>query len=103
MKLYLSGPMTGYPHHNRPAFQAAAACLVAAGYDVVNPAEWEECKGWRHEDYMRRDLPFVFGCDGVAVMTDAECSRGAREEIRLGRAIGLDILPVHVWIRRGGR
>ena len=37
--VYLSGPMTGLPDFNRPAFHAAAAALRAQGYVVINPAE----------------------------------------------------------------
>lgn len=38
-RIYDSGPMTGLPGLNFPAFDAAAKQLRAAGYDVVNPAE----------------------------------------------------------------
>lgn len=37
-RLYLSGPMTGKPALNFPAFHAEAARLLALGYEVVNPA-----------------------------------------------------------------
>lgn len=37
--LYISGPITGMPDLNFPAFHAAAAALRAAGYTVTNPAE----------------------------------------------------------------
>lgn len=51
--MVLSGPMTGLPDYNRPAFRAVAAHLRASGYDVVSPAEyeiqptatWGECMG----------------------------------------------------------
>lgn len=38
MKLYLSGPMTGLPDHNREAFNKREGMLKRRGYDVVNPA-----------------------------------------------------------------
>jgi hypothetical protein len=41
-KIYLSGPMTGLPDLNFPAFHAEAARLRALGYDVINPAELPE-------------------------------------------------------------
>lgn len=37
--IYLSGPMTGVPEYNYPAFNAEAARLRALGYTVENPAE----------------------------------------------------------------
>lgn len=37
-KIYVAGPMTGYPEFNFPAFFAAQAQLEAEGWDVANPA-----------------------------------------------------------------
>lgn len=55
-RIYISGPMSGMPEHNFPAFNAEAARLRALGYDVVNPAELnpEPEKTWH--DCLRTDL-----------------------------------------------
>ena len=37
MRVYCSGPMTGHPDLNRPAFDAAEKRLTAQGYYVINP------------------------------------------------------------------
>ena len=38
MKVYIAGPMSGYPDMNGPAFDKKADELRAQGYEVVNPA-----------------------------------------------------------------
>lgn len=62
-RVYLSGPMTGLPDLNFPAFHAAAAQLRAQGLEVVNPAEInvDASKGW--EECMRADIMALCGCD----------------------------------------
>jgi hypothetical protein len=37
-KIYIAGPMTGYPEFNFPAFFAAEAQLKETGWRVFNPA-----------------------------------------------------------------
>ncbi|EGO2557451.1 DUF4406 domain-containing protein [Escherichia coli] len=38
LKIYIAGPMTGYPDYNRAAFNAKASELMAEGHIVLNPA-----------------------------------------------------------------
>lgn len=40
-KIYLSGPMNGYPESNYPLFVAVATMLRADGHTVYNPAEFK--------------------------------------------------------------
>lgn len=37
MRIFVSGPMTGCPDRNRPAFDAAERRLTAQGHFVINP------------------------------------------------------------------
>ena len=37
-RVYISGPMTGYPMKNKELFDLAEAYLQSKGYDTVNPA-----------------------------------------------------------------
>lgn len=38
-RIYLAGPMQGYPHFNFPRFNAVARALRSNGHEVFNPAE----------------------------------------------------------------
>lgn len=78
--VYISGPMTGLPDLNRPAFGRAAAKLRALGLRPVNPANMPEIAGWTHEQYMRRDLPILGQCDGMVLLPGWQKSRGAVRE-----------------------
>lgn len=41
-KIYVAGPMSGYPKFNFPAFFAAQERLEAEGWTVFNPAEKDQ-------------------------------------------------------------
>lgn len=91
MRIYLSGPMTGLPDLNFPAFHAAAAQLRARGYLVANPAEinpdttlpWETC--------MRLDIQALCNCDGIAMMPGWMNSKGAHLELSVAHRLGLKV------------
>ncbi len=38
-KIYVAGPMQGYPQFNFPLFNAVAKCFREDGHEVFNPAE----------------------------------------------------------------
>ena len=91
-KLYLSGPMTGYPDLNFPAFHAAARRLRGLGYVVVNPAELNPAgseKSWH--DCMRDDIAALVYCDVVALLPGWENSRGAQLEVEIARRMDLRV------------
>lgn len=97
MILYLSGPMRGYPEFNYPAFHAAADKLRAAGFTVLNPADygaavtdWVTC--------LRRDLHDVLDAEAVAVLPGWEASQGATLETDVARRLGMAIMPVDYWL-----
>lgn len=96
MKLYVSGPMTGYPDLNYPLFELAAGELRKAGFEVFNPAENEEQDSW--EAYLRIDLAMVLAADGVAVLPNWQESRGARLEVDVAHALHIPVLPVARWL-----
>ena len=100
IKVYLAGPMRGYPEFNFPAFDKGAAYLRTAGFEVFSPAE----KGLeKHAEANQESLAFrraVFALDMawicehadlVALLPGWEKSTGARAEKALAEAIGLEV------------
>lgn len=95
-KIYLSGPMSGLPDHNIPAFHAMAAELRAAGYEVVNPAELnvDPTKEW--EACMRTDISELCTCDAIALMPGWERSSGANLELHIAHRLGLEVMHLPI-------
>lgn len=90
MRIYLSGPMTGLPELNFPAFHEAAARLRAEGLEVVNPAElsvgvsdWEAC--------MRADIKALCDCDAIVLLPGWESSKGAHLELHIAHRLGMGV------------
>ncbi|MCQ4271026.1 DUF4406 domain-containing protein [Pseudomonas kuykendallii] len=90
-RIYVSGPMTGLPDLNFPAFYAEAARLEAMGYEVVNPASlnpanatWSEC--------MRTDIAALMTCDALVLLPGWADSNGAMVELQLAHRLGMRVL-----------
>jgi hypothetical protein len=117
--LYISGPMAERPGHNREAFAAVRAALLAAGHIVFNPAAKAECHDrWHSHDspaewarrtdslrarglsqferrgWLRDDIWALSLCDGIVMLDDWEDSTGARAEHAWAEAVGM---RVHHW------
>lgn len=102
-KLYLAGPMTGIENLNFPLFNAEAARLRGLGYVVVNPAEInggaaelvacaqmtpeQLAQHWRN--CMKRDIPALLECDGIALLPNWTHSKGARLEVHIAGEFGM--------------
>lgn len=91
MRVYISGPMSGLPELNFPAFNAEAARLRALGYEVVNPAEinpggdtWNTC--------MRRDIAELVFCDMVVTLPGWLASNGASFELLIAKKLEMRII-----------
>lgn len=89
MIVYLSGPMTGLPDMNYPAFNAAEARLTALGYDVINPARPGD-SAWGWTEFMRRALVDLSQADGIHVLPGWRNSKGASVEVFIADALGLE-------------
>ena len=97
-RLYLSGPMTGLPLLNRPAFHAAARQLREAGFDVFNPAEMDEPDGISWVQCLRRDIRELMDCEAVATLPGWKRSRGAQLEAYIAVALCMPVHPVPHWL-----
>lgn len=100
--LYLAGPATGLPDHNRAAFEQAAELLRDAGFRVTNPLErGADMPGWGWAQYLRRAIRQMLLCDAVALLPGWESSRGALVETALADTVEMAVQPVQFWLDRG--
>lgn len=90
--IYISGPMTGLPDLNFPAFNAAARMLRDLGHDVRNPAEVGEEPGKSWEDYMRKDLRLLCDCTHIYLLPGWEKSKGAHLELHIAHRLGMEVM-----------
>lgn len=99
-KVYLAGPMTGYPQFNFPLFEAATKKLRDEGFDVISPHEqdspavqkeaWASADGVLHGgkiagetwgDILSKDVKIVADkVTGIVFLPNWFKSRGARLE-----------------------
>lgn len=91
-KIHISGPMTGLPDLNFPAFHAEPMRLRSLGYSVANPAElnpnpntgWHEC--------MRNDLRVLLDCDILALLDGWQMSTDVHMGIHVAHRVGMEIV-----------
>lgn len=98
LTVYISGPMSGLPAFNYPAFHAAAAKLRAAGHTVLSPAEnFDGRQDLERKVYMRRDIEMVLQADAIAMLPGWENSRGAKLEHAIAYELGLLMFTVSAF------
>lgn len=118
MKHYLSGPMSGLPSLNFPAFEAAAQVLRAMGVDLLSAHEipHDEPAGqigtlpW--SVYLRTDLKHLLECDALILLPGWPASRGAQVELGVALALGMpvaffapetgELISMQRWSDEGG-
>ena len=94
-RIYISGPMTGVPEHNFPAFFAAEERLKQAGFQPLNPARNFGGQTDRpRADYIRADLELLLQCDGIAMLPGWQKSRGAKLEYMIAWELGLPVIDI---------
>jgi hypothetical protein len=100
-RIYVSGPMTGLPHLNVPAFMSAGLQLAGMGLMPINPATLDHSghdQTWA--SFMRVDIKALMGCDGVALLPGWQLSKGAIVERDLAVTLGMDVRPLADWLLR---
>lgn len=105
---YIAGPITGNPAY-RAEFAAAEFELQQRGYLTINPARSFPLPTPLHaatpapptwHDWMRRALVNLSLCDGVALLSGWEASRGARWERDIAEMIAIPVRTVAAWTTR---
>jgi hypothetical protein len=105
IRVYLSGPISGYEiSERRAAFGVTADRLVARGFAVVNPLEvvTSRCAkpdcgtdaGHSWECWMRHDIAELVTCDELAYLPGSHDSRGARFEADIASRLGMPVRPI---------
>jgi hypothetical protein len=117
MRIYLSGPMSGYEQYNFPAFDYAAAKLRAEPgvEDVFSPADNDRKygltgdtsqsfpKGVSVRTLLRDDTKYICTtATHIALLPGWEKSLGATAEHALAKALGLTVIILGGAYTKGG-
>ena len=102
--IYLSGPMTGLPEYNYPAFREASKKLRDFGQVVFDPSEAFEGKtDLPKEVYMRKDIEMLLQADVVALLEGWEESKGAQLEVEVARQCGIPVILLSKLLETEGQ
>lgn len=94
-RVYISGPMSGLPDFNRPAFYRAAAELRFNGCKVFNPAEMNVPDDTPWPTLMRYCIRDLVDCDTIHMLPGWYRSRGARLEHAIALTLGMAVTGAH--------
>lgn len=89
MILYVSGPMSGYPEWNMPAFNQASEKLRRQGHRVFNPAETAGGDGDLPRDRLISvDIAYIQNSDALVMLPAWKLSLGANLELAVAYQLG---------------
>lgn len=90
MKVYISGPVTGLPGGNEPAFRQAAIDLSNALHEPIVPHDFvRHSSTWATA--MRACIRAMMSADAVLLLDGWNASRGALIEVYIAREIGIPV------------
>lgn len=99
MRIFVSGPMTGFPNHNFDHFQKIEDRLRAKGHDVISgrllfQSEIINGRTRTHAEYQRSALKLMlaFEADAIAQLSGWEQSSGATGEAAVALNLGMEFL-----------
>jgi hypothetical protein len=119
MRLYLAGPMRGYPEWNHPAFHEGARLLREAGHEVFNPAEQDaemgfnpagltgdlgelDKAGFSLRAALGADLAWITGtADAIVVLPGWTASPGVRAEAATAFALSMPVWELAAFLADG--
>ncbi len=90
-RIYISGPISGMPDENWPAFAKAEAAIIAAGNMAVNPHSLPHDHDLTWPSYMREAIVALMSCDEVYALPGCGLSQGANIELLIASALGMPI------------
>ena len=99
--IYISGPITGMPNHNRQLFAAAATFIREAGHGAINPHDIDPTTDKPWEKYLRQDLArMCLDADLVLALPGHHQSKGSTLELDVAQRVGIPIFTGYEALNR---
>jgi|SRR5579871_261819 len=104
MRIYIAGPMRGYPLYNFDAFDTARDLGRSRGHEIISPADLDRAEGFDGSlpekditpEMLRilidRDIEAIRSVEALALLPGWERSTGAKAEVALAKWLGLKFL-----------
>ena len=91
MKIYLSGPITGYDiEERRRTFRLACENLKKEGHEAVNPFDNGLADTQDYKEHMREDLKLLLSCERIAFLPGWKYSNGCQVERKVAMECGIE-------------
>ena len=91
-RIYIAGPMTGFPDFNRVSFFEAERYLKLNGAVILNPATHPD--GLTYHQYMDIDSAMIRSVEAIAFLPGYRDSKGAMAEYHWSKALGHEHLEI---------